>query len=252
MIVPLGLLLLASVGNTSPHLEDAPPGLHVLSPSVLKPDSFGLIAQTTFEQQYPVLGTGVARGLPGDLEMRFDGLFHHVKFQAFGLTRTYDFDEYQGSMRWGTYQNLAHGGNVISAVGWSRFTERIRNLEQYAFVKRTYSWGSVTGGGIGPFGSRLLLVLRGLHEQETRHDVAAVTTSLELPEFSSFTPLGDVTMFLRNPGAWHRPWAAGVRSRVGAHWILLYASNTWGTTAPDSLYGEPHRLFYNLRASMLF
>lgn len=256
----LVLLLLASAGPaagsdaTSPARNTpAPqPGLHVPAPTVLDPESFGLTLETTFEQQYPVLAAGVARGVPGDLELRLDGLFHHAAWHGFGETRTYDFDEYQGALRWGAYQRLAHGGNVVSAAGYSRFTERIRDPNRYFFLKRSYVWANVTGGAAGPLNLRLLVMVRGLHERESGHDVLASTASLELPPVGAFTPLGDATVFLRNPGGWTRPWAAGVRSAVGPHSVLLYVSNTWGATAPDALYGEPRLLMYHVRAAMIF
>ncbi len=246
------VLCLAATAAAAPPPAGPVPALHVPAPTVLGPEDFGLNLQAVFQDQYPVLAAGVARGIPGDLELDLDGLFHHVKWAGFGQVRTYDFDEFQGGLRWGAYQRLAHEGNVVTAAGYSRFTERIRDQPRYFFLKRSYAWATVTGGATGPGGTRLLVMARGLHERETRHDIAAVTTSVELPALSAFTPLGDATVFLHNPGGWTRPWAAGVRSPVGNHRVLVYVSNTWGPTAPDSLYGEPHLLFYNLRAAMLF
>lgn len=228
------------------------PGIHVPAATVLNPDQFGLTLQTIFERQYPLLAAGLERGMPSDLELRLDGLFHHVDWQGFGETRTYDFDELQGALRWGTYQGLPHDGGVVSAAGYSRFTERIRDATQYFFLKRSYLWATVTGGATGPVGARMLVMARGLHERETGHDITALTASLELPAVGAFTPLGDMTTFLTNPGGWTRPWAAGIRSAVGVHSLLLYVSNTWGPTAPDALFGEPHLLMYNLRAAMIF
>jgi len=190
--------------------------------------------------------------MPGDLELRLDGLFRHIKWEGFGETKTYDFDEFQGALRWGTYQGLSHEGNVVSSIGYSRFTDRIRDTPRYFFLKRSYAWASVTGGATGPAGVKLLVMARALHERETGFNFAAMTASLELPALSVFTPIADATMFLKNDGAWERPWAAGVRSQVGAHSVLLYASNTWGPTAPDSLYGESDVLIYALRVAMIF
>jgi hypothetical protein len=252
MIAPLVLLLAALHAGAAAGANTPQPGLHVPAPTVLDQDAFGLTLQTIFERQYPLLAAGLARGVPGDLELRLDGLFHHVNWTGFGESRTYDFDEFQGALRWGTYQRLAHDGNVVSSAGYSRFTERIRDGARYFFLKRSYAWMTVTGGASGPLGARLQMMARGLHERETGRDIAALTASLELPAVSVFTPIGDTTVFIRNPGSWTRPWAAGVRSPVGPHSILLYVSNTWGTTAPDSLYGEPHLLLYNLRAAMIF
>ena len=81
--------------------------------------------------------------------------------------------------------------------------------------------------------------------------LAAATASLELPEIFRFTAIGDMTWFIRNPGKWKRPWAAGIRVPIEKNFLVVYFSNTWGTTSPDSLYGEPFHLI-NARYVMVF
>jgi len=223
---------------------------------VLKPGAQALHLQTIFQRNYPLFDVAFARGLAGNLELVGHGLFHHAKIETtFNGVREvyrYDFDEFQGGVRWGILQRRSSMVRASAAAGVSRFYTRLKFSDgRYLFSEQRYTWANTTVSVDGRNGSRLIVAVKGLREKETGHDIVAAAASLELARIFGITPVGDLAMFIKNPGQWRRPWAAGGRLPMGRHWLVVYVSNTWGTTAPDSLFGTTSK-FLNVRVHMVF
>lgn len=208
--------------------------------------------QAVFERNYPLLDVAYARGLPGNLELTGHGLFRHQKISGFGEEYRYDFDEFQAGLRWSGPQRNPAGPRACFAAGVSRMYARLKFSDgRYSFFKRRYLWANATTSMTGTQQSRLIIAMKGLHEQETGDKIAAAAGSLELAAVSGIMLIGDLALFIKNPAQWRRPWALGARRSLGQHWLVFYVSNTWGTTAVDSLFGTQTK-FFNVRLHMIF
>lgn len=228
------------------------PALHLKPPSILKSGAQMVHVQAVFERNYPLFDVAFAHGLPGNLELTGHGLFHHQKVSGFGDEYRYDFDEFQAGLRWGGPQGNPTGPRTCFAGGVSKMYGRLKFSDgRYFFFKRRYLWANATTSVTGSKNSRLIIAMKGLHEQDTGNKIAATAGSLELAAVRGITLIGDMAWFIKNPAQWRRPWALGARRALGRHWLVFYVSNTWGTTAPDSLFGTQTK-FYNVRLHMIF
>lgn len=245
------LLLASGAFADSPESVEPPiAGLHLPPARTLGPGRQSLTAQAIFQGNYPLWDLGISEGAIGGLEITLHGLFHHQRIDGFGASYRYDFDEFQGALRWGPTFALPGKSAVATAFGFSRMYARHKYSDgRYSFFTRRYWWGEVIAETAAPGGARIAIAERHLREVETTTDLDALIALVELPPLGGVFLLGEVGHFLRNPFAWKRPWAAGARLGSGRARVYLYTSNTWGTTVADSLYGMPD-LFYNLRIAL--
>ncbi len=243
----------AAIGLADSGSGEPPPpvaGLLLPPARVLSPGRQAIAAQAIFQGNYPLWDLAISEGAAGGFEIALHGLFHHQRIDGFGTSYRYDFDEFQGGLRWGPSVALPGGGAVAGAAGFSRMYARHKYSDgRYSMYKRRYWWGEIVTETGAPGGARLALAERHVREVETAVDINALILLVELPKLGGVTLLGEVGHLLRNPFDWKRPWAAG--GRIGGDRVVvsLYTSNTWGTTVPDSLYGAPD-LFYNVRVAL--
>jgi hypothetical protein len=249
--LPLLLLAASGVRAADRPASDAPvAGLHLPPARVLERGKQSLAAQVILQGNYPLWDLAIAEGTVGGLELDLHGLFHHQRIDGFGTSFRYDFDEFQGGVRWGPSLALPGRSAVATAAGFSRMYARHKYSDgRYSFFVRRYWWGEAIAETAAGGGARVAFAERHVREVETKTDIDAVMALVELPPLGGVSLLGEAGHFLRNPFAWHRPWAAGARLGTGNARVYLYTSNTWGTTVADSLYGAPG-IFYNLRLAL--
>lgn len=249
--IPFALCLVSGAPAEEPDGAEPPvAGLHLPPARVLDPGRQSLTAQAIFRGNAPLWDVGISEGAVAGFELALHGLFRHQRIDGFGTSFRYDFDEFQGALRWGPPLAMPGRSAVATAFGFSRLYARHKYSDgRYAFFKRRYWWGEAIAETAAPGGARLAIAERHVREVETASDIDALIALVELPRLGGVSLLGEVGHFLRNPSAWKRPWAAGARLGTGRARVYLYTSNTWGTTMPDSLSGTPD-LFYNLRIAL--
>jgi len=247
------LLTLAAAGRASAAGQDTSPApaLHLKPAAVLSSGAQILHFQAVLERNYPLLETALAWGLGGGIECAAQGLFDHQKTECAGSTRRYDSDEMQAGLRWGTQSGRNAGSNYSAGAGWTRWYARCMSSDGgYSFSARRYLWAE-TSSSMEDNGSRVIVALKGLRDQDAGNDTLAAAASLELAPVIGLIPSGDFAVFLKNPGHRRRPWAAGVRVPFGQCHLVCYVSNTRGTAAPDSLSGLTATHF-NVRVHLAF
>ncbi len=249
-MITLVLLAVASFADPADPNDAPVAGLHLPPARVLAPGRQSFAAQAIFQGNYPLWDLAISEGAIGGLEINLHGLFHHQRIDGFGTSFRYDFDEFQGSLRWGPTLPLPGASAIVSAAGFSRMYARHKYSDgRYSMFKRRYWWGEAMAETGAPGGARVAIAERHVREVETTTDLDALFLLVELPRLGGVSLLGEIGQFLRNPHDWTRPWAAGARLGSGRAVVTLYTSNTWGTTVPDSLYGAPD-IFYNVRVTL--
>ncbi|MEK7767243.1 MAG: hypothetical protein AAB368_13520, partial [bacterium] len=162
----LWLVLAVAPGRAAP-----PPGLHAQPASAFGPGQMGINLQAVLEQhRYPSFDLGLAQGLGGGLELQLQGLFRHMRYtdSILGNLHQYDFDEHQLALKWSLLGGPSSRAGVAPMIGWSRFTETVREgASARSSLRRTYRWGSLISSAAGPGGSRLIVTARTLQEVES-------------------------------------------------------------------------------------
>ncbi len=248
LLAAAALVTTAGPGRAEPGRSAAGLTLHAIT--VLDPGHEEALAQAIFWGNYPVLAAGFREGMPGRLELDARGLFDHRRVEGFGEYWSFDFDEFQGALRWNPLHDLPGGTGGSTATGFSRMYTRQKYSDgRYSFWKLRFWWAEVLAAAVSPGGAGVTIGTRWLRTVEARTDLAAMVASVVSPPLGSVTAILEGARLVRNPGRWRAPWALGLRAASGPAALTVYASNTWGPMAPDSLYGTS-LTFWNVRVTL--